>query len=760
MRDTNSHPFLRVILLCTMVLLANNAFSQFPAFNKETRMLKKADQSFTEKNYVKAIDRYKDYLDKYEGNTDVWYKLAVSYKEMNEPDKATSYYKKIVKTDDETNPIVHLSLGQVYMVQGKYDEARKHFLKYNQMLEFNDQLAMRYISSIENIERYYTDSSYYTKENLPVNSKAADFGATTVDKSFFFLSTRNKRQDYNEKYSSDLFVAEINNSSEIESPKRLGGPANTRFGEIGYAIVPQTNEIFICRFEPGQQDEYSLGYNVYKAYIDINSEISRPSRVELEKFRYAIAYPTVSKSAKFMIFASDAPGGYGGWDLYKADYTSNGIENIRNMGDKVNSAGDELYPFLLNDTVIFFATDGHGGLGGFDIYSKNIAATNEYARNLGYPVNSSANDYAIYFDSGLTGYFTSNREGGVGNADIYRFAIHQLKLVGEITDQQNGENLKNVNIKVNRSGGEQQKLALADNGQLKLVAKPGEELEVIVEKEGYETRSFEINTSDITFLGGHTLQIGKLSVQKLEEPEVDTFKLEPVLVEKDSVKNIFFSVQIAAGRREISEKILNRKYNGDIEIVEMYDGKYYRYVLGKHRSYFEAKEIFKTLKIEKSFLVAFKDNEVVRVMKALREVHVEPAEAKDPEVHDFIGKTMQVSSDIVYYGLDSFRIPDDAISNLEESVKKLNENPNYFLEIAAHTDKRGSDMYNRALSEERARFLREYFIGKGIDKLRIISHGIGEKQLRNYCVECSEKEHKQNRRAELILREYKNTISE
>lgn len=753
MNSKTFHKILRFTIFCFLIIQSPQVFGQFPVFKREQRMLKKADELYTEKDYLKAITKYKEITSRYEGNPDIWYKVAVSYQEIDQPEKAAIYYNRIIKTDNDANPIVHLSLGQVLMMQGKYDEARKHFMKYNELLEFNDQLAMKYISSIENIDRYFEDSSYFSKENLPINSEAADFGATTVNNSFYFLSTRSKKDAYNERYSSDLFVSNIGDETVFDSPKKMSGPANTRFGEIGYAIVPKTNEIFICRYEPGQQDEYSLGYNLYKAFLGANKEISRPSKFQLDKFRYAIAYPTMSTEGDFMIFASDAPGGFGGWDLYRADYTSNGLENIQNMGDKVNSAGDELYPFMMNDTIIFFATDGHGGLGGFDIYSKNLS-DEEYSRNLGHPINSSSNDYGVYFDSGLSGYFTSNREGGVGNDDIYRFTIHQLKLSGEVVDEGNGENLKNVNVSVKRSIGDDEMLALADNGKLVLVAQPGEELEITIEKEGYETKSFTVNTANLGFVGNHSLQIGKLPVIKME-PEPETFELAPELVEIEAVSNIFFAVQIAASKGPVSEKSLKKKYIGDIDIVEFYDGKYYRYFIGKHESYFEAKEIWKS-RGNKDLLLAYKDDNSYRVMKALKEAHVVPAEAKDPEVHEFIDKTEQLSSEIIYYGLDLFRIPGNNEEVLERILKELNDNPNYFLEIAAHTDKRGSDMYNRALSEERAKNLREYFINNGISELRIISHGIGEKQLKKYCAECSEKDHEQNRRAELIIRFYKN----
>lgn len=749
---------IRIILKFTFILLLSaasvNTYSQFPVFKREQRMMKKADELYAEQNYSKAIIKYKEIISRYSGNPDLWYKLAVSYQEMDQPERASVYYQKIIKTDDDANPIVHLSIGQVLMVQGKYSEARTHFMKYNELLEYNDQLAMRYISSIENIDRYFSDSAYFSEENLQVNSEASDFGATTHDNAFYFLSTRNKKNDYNERYSSDLFVSNIDNEAVFESPQKLGGPANTRFGEIGYAIVPKSNEIFICRYEPGKQDEYSLGYNLYKAFIGDNKEISRPAKFELEKFRYAIAYPTISQNGDFMIFASDAPGGFGGWDLYKADYTKNGLKNIVNLGDKVNSAGDELYPYMMNDTIIFFATDGHGGLGGFDIYSKNLSDDHDYARNLGNPINSSANDYGVYFDSGLSGYFTSNREGGVGNDDIYKFTIHQLKLSGEVIDEGNGENLKNVNITVNRSFGENEVLALADNGKLILEAQPGEQLEIIIAKEGYETKSFTVNTSDMSFVGNHNLQIGKFPVIKLD-PEPITFELDPKLLEKPKTANIFFAVQIAAAKSPVSQKTLKRKYDGGLESVEFFDGKYYRYLIGKNESYFEAKEVYKSLNIDKTYLVAFKDNKSQRVMRALKEAHVIPAEAKDPEVHEFIDQTKQISSGIVYYGLDLFRVPDNTDSELMSILKILKDNPDYFLEIAAHTDKRGSDMYNRALSEERAKFLRQYFLDKGVNELRIISHGIGEKQLKKYCAECTESDHKQNRRAELIIRVYK-----
>lgn len=751
--------FIKTILIFLFFFSASSkTYSQFPVFKREQRLLKVADKHYQEKDYVKALTKYREYASRYEGNVDVWYRIALSYKEIGKPERSEIYYNRIIKTDEQANPIVHLSLGQVLMMQGKYKDAREHFQRYNELLEYNDQLAMRYISSIENIDKYFVDSGFFQKNNLPINTDASEFGAVAHNDNFFFLSTRNTKDDYNLRYSSDLFVSNMDTEGMLfETPEKLSGPANTRFGEIGYAIVPETNEIYICRYEPSKKDEYSLGYNLYKAYLGVNQDVSRPQKFPNQKFKYAIAYPTLSYNGKFIIFASDAPGGFGGWDLYKAEFTDLGFDNINNLGDKVNSAGDELYPYLLNDSVLFFATDGHGGgIGGYDIYSKILTEEDDYSRNLGFPVNSSGDDIGIYFDSGLSGYFTSNREGGKGNADIYRFSIDQLKLSGEVVDELNGENLKNVNIKIKRSTGIGEALALADNGKLVLQAKPGEELEITVEKEGYETKSFTINTSEMAYIGNHSMQIGKLPVLRIEKEEPIAFEITPEVIEKEEVKeDIFFGVQIITAKSRLGDDYLNSKFPQYDVIREAFDGKYYRYIIGKNDSYFLSKEIYKKQKGKKVYLIAMVDNTNTRVMKALRLAHVKPAEARDPVVHEFIDNTKQVGSEIVYYGLDKFRVPIGYDVQLKNVIQTLNKHPEYFLEIAAHTDKRGSDMYNRALSEERAKFLFQYFVEQGIKENRIIYHGIGEKQLKKYCADCSEADHKQNRRAELILRVYK-----
>ncbi len=761
--NNNLSPVKILFFLVFFVFQSHYSYSQFPVFNREHRLLKTADKLFQEKDYFKALEKYREYISRYEGNIDVWYHVAISYKEIGKPERSEIYFNRIINTDEQANPIVHLTLGQVLMMQGKYSEARKHFQRYNELLEYNDQMAMKYISSIENIDKYFVDSSFFIRNNLPINSEASDFGAVAYNNDIYFLSTKNTKNDYNLRYSSDLFISNMDSAGLLfETPKKMSGPANTRFGEIGYTIVPETNEIFICRYEPGKEDEYSLGYNLYKAYLGADKVITRPERFTNDKFKYAIAYPTLSFDGKYIIFSSDAPGGYGGWDLYRAEFTELGFDNIENLGDKINSAGDEMYPYLLNDSILFFTTDGHGGIGGFDIYSKNIKETDEYARNMGYPINSPGDDIGIYFDSGLSGYFTSNREGGKGSSDIYRFMIHQLKLTGEVVDELNGENLKNVHIKIKRGTETGEALALADNGTLILEASPGEELEITVEKEGYETKSFTVNTAEMTYIGSHSLKIGKLPVLKIEkEVEPVTFEIAPEIIEKPkSEKYIFFGVQVISSKSRINDELLKKRFKEFNDISEFYDGKYYRYLIGKNNSYFLSKEVYKEKSGgNKTYLVAFVDNGQERVMKALKIAHVEPAEARDPIVHEFIDKTEQVSSEIVYYGLDKFRIPEGVDDKLDHIVDELNDHPEYFLEIAAHTDKRGSDMYNRALSEERAKFLYEYFIAKGFSENRIIYHGIGEKQLKKYCAECTEADHEQNRRAELILRVYKQNES-
>ncbi len=406
---------------------------------------KRADALFDKFAYVKAIDVYKRLLQREYNVEHAKRRLADSYTYLRDPENAVIYYKEVVTQSN-------VPIEYYY----KYAQALKSIKKYEEaLIWFNKFKAnggdVSHIPTID--ENTYTGVIFsvnpkYTIDTVAFNSDYSDFGAYERDGTIYFASTREKGVSVKRKYTwnqqpfLDLYAIPEGENS-ITHKNRLNRAINTKFHEASTSITPDGNTMYFSRNsyynnKKGRDGKRITHLEIYKA-TKIDGEWGNIKSISINNTNYSVTHPAVSPDGKYLFFASDKPGGNGGMDIYKANIGTNGtISNVTSLGDIINTTGDDVFPFVNNEGILFFSSDGHIGLGLLDIFSATKNETGNYIDvvNIGAPINSNQDDFSFFQkEDGISGYFTSNRGCNIYDDDIYRFAkIPPLKVKGHVTD--------------------------------------------------------------------------------------------------------------------------------------------------------------------------------------------------------------------------------------------------------------------------------------------------------------------------------------
>lgn len=424
--------------LIGVLLIPNIGFGQTRLTNIERR----ADSHYERQSYHQAAKLYKRLINKRPANDGARLKLARTYVRTNQLVEAEPFYAEVIHKKYLVKSIDFLDYAQLLQSLGKYQRAEKWVKRF---LSINPRhvIAQNLISSLESINKYYQDSSRYVVTTLNINSKASEFSPAYYQSGIAFVSSRTKKHTLKRKYSRDnskflnLYYSEwLIGNSLFTDPVKLKGPINNRFHQgpatfynDGKKVIYTSNSATTNQDTDNLLKLYFANWSVkHKKWTDI-----MPAPFNLEG--YSTGHPTLDKTGQVLYFVSDRPEGFGGTDLYKVEYHGNGWGKPINLGSKVNTPGDELFPFVNHNDRLYFASNGHGGLGGLDIFYTEIKSISGDVRNMGFPINSSRDDFGLIYDLQMkTGYFSSNR---AGQNDLYQMrdtgntlnvSVHNQKL--------------------------------------------------------------------------------------------------------------------------------------------------------------------------------------------------------------------------------------------------------------------------------------------------------------------------------------------
>ncbi len=417
--------------------------------------LKRANKYYDRYDYAKAVPIYKRIL-KNQEDMEVLEKIANSYRLLRNYQEAEEYYARLV-TLPEIKPINYFYFGEVLKNNNKADAAKFQYVRYLQMVPGDTQVedALKSCDEIKVWVKRTQQFDVAPLENL--NTSHSEFSPSLYKDKLIFTSDRapdlvnnssdswNKQPFLNEYYV-DITGKKDSNLTFSKNPKLLPWPINTDFHDGPMCFDEKTNTMYITRvgYEARKKDPNFVNRpQLYSAeIIGTKWQDAKPFKYNDEK--YSVAHPSVSNDGQWLYFSSDMPGGMGGLDIYRCHKEETGWGESQNLGDKVNTVYDEVFPFIRKDGTLFFSSSRHLGFGGLDIFS----ATKEKDKftdvsNLGSPLNSPTDDFGIVFTDDIDrGYFSSDRNSGKGSDDIYTFiALHKfITIDGKILLSQNINN--------------------------------------------------------------------------------------------------------------------------------------------------------------------------------------------------------------------------------------------------------------------------------------------------------------------------------
>lgn len=543
-------------------------------------------------------------------------KMADCYRRINNPNKAITAYKNAIR-NKQADSLTHLYLAQQLMKNGNYKEAAKNFETAidSLALSFRLSLAKAGLEAARKAPEWKKEGSAYTVKRMDIfNSRRDDYSpALTGDDNnqLFFTSTRNQAQgdEYNGitgAKSADIFWAQKDDKGKWGKPQSIDSELNSAFEEGACCFSPDGKTMYLT------QCKTDASYPRYATIMVSNrsdASWSKPKElVILKDTLSSYAHPAISPDGEWLYFVSDMPGGMGGLDIWRCKLLSNNeVVGIENLGERINTAGDEMFPTFRPNGDLYFSSDGHPGLGGLDIFiakpqNNDSSLITFKVEHPGFPLNSQGDDFGMTFEGLLnTGFFCSSRGDSRGMDHIYSFFNPEVvQTVKGWVYEQDGYELTAAQVYMVGNDGTNLKLSVKGDGSFTQEIKPNVDYVLLGTCKGYLNHQQELRVEPVKESQEYVLQFPLANISA------------PVLIEN------------------------------------------------------------------------------------------------------------------IFYDFDKATLRPESATALDELVKLLNDNPHVTIELSAHTDYKGSDIYNERLSQRRAESVVRYLIEHGIASDRLTPKGYGE----------------------------------
>jgi len=711
--------------------------------------LKKANSHFEKLEFKTAAEQYERVLKKDTKSNLAIHNLAMCYFKLNDLINAEKWFAKTVQLND-VRPEEYLYYAKTLKQNNKLEESKKWFEKYS-TVSGKDKRGKRFSESLAHIGDYYKDSANYSISLVKeLSSGGSDFSPYFYKNGLLYVSERD-----HDKYSTsefmwdqshflDLYFAEFD-SKEIPSFKKehpFSSKLNTKYHEGPISMNKEQTFVAFTRNNYFHKKVHLSADGVNKLKIFFN-EYKDGKWLSAQNFphnndQFSCGHPALSSNGKIMYFVSDMPGGFGGTDIWKCNYDNGNWSKPENLGDKINSEGNEMFPTLINDSIFYFSSNGLGGIGGLDIYSTpyNNGKFGEY-QNIGYPINSNHDDFGLIYDPKTeSGYFSSNRPNAKGGSDdIYFFKTHGYYITIQVIDKNTTLPLPNGAINYSLLG-KTFSLTTNEMGKVKLKITGEKDFDLASIYPNYADAKSSISTK------------GKNTNKNLEIviPMVPmTYKLVATVTDSKTKQLISDASILFYDELNNKQIFISDKTNSEGSVSKLLKGK-----IKGNKIKFEI-----SLKKEK-YLSKTEYFEAILANDPIIQIPLKLLELDSIAIGTDVGKLIDIKP--IYFDLDKSTIRSDAATELDKMVKVMQANPNIVIELGSHTDCRASAQYNMGLSDKRAKASASYIISKGIDKKRIFGKGYGESRLLNDCAcegtiipSCSEEEHQLNRRTEFKI---------
>lgn len=732
--------------------------------------LTKANTEFEDYNYNSAIQLYLEILDKAD-ISEAKIKLAESYRKINNMGEAEFWYGQVVHLP-EAKPIYYLYYGKALQSNGKCDLAKPWFEKYS--AEEPDDLRGQLLANtcdreeLEKMLKFRKD--FYEVKKLPFNTGFDDFGPSFYKGGIVFASERDNTGPSNRIHEwtgypfLDLFYIKVDTvdaeALEFEydgDPEKYSNRLNTKYHDGPICFSRDESRVFFTRNNldernrVGKDDEGTIRLKVFTAELD-GDKWTNIQGLPFNSDEYSVAHPTLDVDGKTLYFSSDMPGGFGGMDLYYTVLEDGQWSPPRNLGPRINTEGHEVFPYVHSSGRLYFSSDGHVGIGMLDIYYiDNNNGVWGPPMNIGFPVNTPSDDFGLILNEEETfGYFSSNREGGVGRDDIYSFKYSVVKVEVLVYDENTNEPIEEASVLDDCSGLE---LLTGSNGRVMIELPLNKCCTFTANKETYTENALESCT--------HDYKASTKVFVKIPLSQPLDFAIEGLVYDQetgDPLTNSTVTMTTDCGGEPIEfETDASGRYRFILDRDCCYTLK------AAHEGYFAVSTdkpyCTKGLKQSQTFTHDFPLQRFIdgggnngggnNVHPSDSTYPPGPEGIANNGPCDGIGRSFVIEH--IYYDFDKAYIREDAEEPLSLLIKILEDNPDLVVEIGSHTDARGSNRYNIRLSARRAESVVKYLIQQGIEDHRLQAKGYGETAPTNDCVDeipCTEEQHQRNRRTE------------
>ncbi|KQO24784.1 flagellar motor protein MotB [Flavobacterium sp. Leaf82] len=553
------------ILLCiTMICFSFDSYSQ-------QSKVAAGDRKYDSYAYIDAIKTYERVANKGYKSEDMFKKLGNSYYFNSDFEGAAKWYGELFAMNTTVEPEYYYRYAQSLKSTGQIDKANQIQSEFNTKFK-NDNRGKLYNGAVNYLDEIKANSGRYKIEDAGINSKYSDYGSFVYDNKIYFASARDtgnfsqRKHKWTNEYFTNLYFANVDTQNNSISSKvnKFKTSLNTKFHESSPAFTKDGKTVYFTRnnYENGKKGKDANKITlvkIYKATIE-NDKWTNITELPFDSDNYSTAHPALSPDEKTLYFASDMPGSVGQSDIYKVSINSNSSYGPpTNLGKSINTEGKETFPYVTSENEIYFASDGHPGLGGLDVFVGKIEdnGTISSIQNVGADVNSPKDDFAYIIDPvSRIGYFSSNKDGGQGSDDIYKIletkrlqCIQELN--GIITDAETAVILPGTKVTLYEGTSIKNTIISDSAGFYSFVVECGKTYNVRAEKQDYTTKEVSITIGKLT---------GKTSLPIALEKSTCKVTIGDDLGKCFGIKMIYFDLDKSNIRTEAAldlEKILD-----------------------------------------------------------------------------------------------------------------------------------------------------------------------------------------------------------
>ncbi|WDF66559.1 OmpA family protein [Flavobacterium sp. KACC 22763] len=487
------------------------AFS-FSCYAQQSK-INAADKKYDGYAYVDAIKIYEKVANKGYKSEDMFKKLGNAYYFNSDFQNAAKWYGELFAMNPNPEPEYYFRYAQSLKSTGDMAKANKLLDDFNAISK-NDNRGKLYKENANYMDKIKENSGRYQIEDAGINSRYSDYGSFVYNNKIYFASARDtgnfikRKHKWTGEYFTNIYDADLDPATGGTSKvNKFKSAINTRFHEASPVFTKDGKTVYFTRNnfidgKKGKDESKVTLVKLYKAELGKDNKWTNITELPFNSNNYSTAHPALSPDEKTLYFASDMPGSIGESDLYKVSINANGgYGPPENLGNTINTEGKETYPYLTSENEIYFSSNGHPGLGGLDVFVANIDKNGKISdiQNVGADVNSPKDDFAYIIDPETRrGFFSSNKDGGQGSDDIYKFLeTRRLKCVqelyGAITDAETGDVLPGAKVTLYDDQMNLKNSAVADaSGLYSFDVECGKTYYVRAEKPEYTTRELSV----------------------------------------------------------------------------------------------------------------------------------------------------------------------------------------------------------------------------------------------------------------------------